>query len=60
MFIYKIVLNYQIYRWKEQNRFSYKTCAVSNMRVRLLIFSDIGGTIIKWKQEKLGVVTWKC
>ena len=29
--------------------------AVSNIRVRLLIVLDIGGTIIKWKQEKLGM-----
>ena len=33
--------------------------AVSNIRVRLLTILDIGGTIIKWKQEKLRVVIWK-
>ena len=33
--------------------------AVSNILVRLRTVSDIGGTIIKWKQEKLREVMWK-
>ena len=33
--------------------------AVSDIRERLLIVLDIGGTIIKWKQEKLRMGIWK-
>ena len=33
--------------------------AVSNIRVRLLIVLDLGGIIIKCKQEKLRMVIWK-
>ena len=39
--------------------FSAVEHAVSNIRVRLPIVLDIGGTIIKWKQEKLRTVIWK-
>ena len=47
--------------WNDKcwSTFSTVKYAVSNIWVRLLTVLDIGGTIIKWKQENLRMVIWK-